>query len=167
VVAADRGSVKDRPALHLIEDAERKGLIKPGCTITEATSGNTGIGLAHVCNAKGYKLICCMPRTMAKEKQDALKQLGAELVLTEPMPLRDPKTLKPNMMHYHNLVSLPTLEPNLIHCHDLGSLCRIWGVGSRDPSTEHDALSQPRKPVKGLGFGFWVLGVTPQTSMMH
>jgi cysteine synthase len=130
VVAADRGSVKDRPALHLIEDAERKGLIKPGCTITEATSGNTGIGLAHVCNAKGYKLICCMPRTMAKEKQDALKQLGAELVLTEPMPLRDPKTLKPNMMHYHNLACL----------------CMAKVLGSKDSQAQHDELPQPRKP---------------------
>jgi len=104
------GSVKDRPALHLILDAERRGLIQPGGTITEATSGNTGIGLAHVCNARGYKLITCMPSTMAKEKQDTLKRLGAELVLTVPQPLKDPKSGKPNMGHYHNLAPLLASE---------------------------------------------------------
>ena len=104
------GSVKDRPALHLILDAERRGLIKPGGTITEATSGNTGIGLAHVCNARGYKLICCMPSIMAKEKQDTLKRLGAKLVLTVPQPLKDPKTGQPNMGHYHNLAPLIAKE---------------------------------------------------------
>ncbi|EKX47735.1 hypothetical protein GUITHDRAFT_157565 [Guillardia theta CCMP2712] len=100
------GSVKDRPALQLILDAERRGLIKPGATITEATSGNTGIGLAHVCNARGYKLVVCMPRTMSLEKQRTLKQLGAQVILTEPIPLKDPVTGKPNMEHYHNLVSM-------------------------------------------------------------
>jgi len=104
------GSVKDRPALHLILDAERRGLIKPGGTITEATSGNTGIGLAHVCNARGYKLITCMPSIMAKEKQDTLKRLGAKLVLTKPQPLKDPETGKPNMGHYHNLAPLLAKE---------------------------------------------------------
>jgi len=100
------GSVKDRPALQLILDAEARGLIKPGGTITEATSGNTGIGLAHVCNARGYKLVCCMPSIMAVEKQNTLKQLGAKLVLTKPMPLKDPVSGKPNMEHYHNLAPL-------------------------------------------------------------
>ena len=100
------GSVKDRPALQLILDAERRGLIKPGATITEATSGNTGIGLAHVCNARGYKLVVCMPKTMSLEKQRTLKQLGAQVILTEPIPLKDPVTGKPNMEHYHNLVSM-------------------------------------------------------------
>uniref|UniRef100_A0A7S0E0D1 cysteine synthase n=1 Tax=Hanusia phi TaxID=3032 RepID=A0A7S0E0D1_9CRYP len=100
------GSVKDRPALQLILDAERRGLIKPGATITEATSGNTGIGLAHVCNARGYKLVVCMPKTMSLEKQRTLKQLGAKVILTEPIPLKDPVTGKPNMDHYHNLAPL-------------------------------------------------------------
>ncbi|KAJ1492992.1 pyridoxal-5'-phosphate-dependent enzyme, beta subunit [Baffinella frigidus] len=104
------GSVKDRPALHLILDAERRGLIKPGGTITEATSGNTGIGLAHVCNSRGYKLICCMPSIMALEKQNTLKQqLGANLMLTKPMPLKDPE-------HYHNLAPLIAKEGKNIHC---------------------------------------------------
>jgi cysteine synthase A len=74
-------SVKDRAALFIVEDAEQRGLLQPGGTIVEGTAGNTGIGLALVANAKGYKTIIVMPETQSREKMDTLRALGAELVL--------------------------------------------------------------------------------------
>lgn len=83
-------SVKDRAALFIVEDAEEKGLIQPGGTIVEGTAGNTGIGLALVANAKGYKTIIVMPETQSREKMDTLRALGAELVLVPAAPYSNP-----------------------------------------------------------------------------
>ncbi len=84
------GSVKDRAALYIIEDAESKGLLKPGGTVVEGTAGNTGIGLAHICNAKGYKCLIVIPETQSQEKIDTLRTLGAEVRLVPAVPYKDP-----------------------------------------------------------------------------
>ncbi len=84
------GSVKDRAALYIIKDAEEKGLLKPGGTIVEGTAGNTGIGLAHICNAKGYKCLIVIPDTQSQEKIDALRTLGAEVRTVPAVPYTDP-----------------------------------------------------------------------------
>ncbi len=83
-------SVKDRAALYIVEDAEANGTLKPGGTIVEGTAGNTGIGLALVANAKGYKTIIVMPETQSREKMDTLRALGAELVLVPAAPFSNP-----------------------------------------------------------------------------
>jgi cysteine synthase A len=84
------GSVKDRAALYIINDAEAKGLLKPGGTVVEGTAGNTGIGLAHICNAKGYRCLIVIPDTQSQEKIDLLRTLGAEVRPVPAVPYKDP-----------------------------------------------------------------------------
>src|SRR5918998_116783 len=84
------GSVKDRAALGIIKDAEEKGLLKPGGVIVEGTAGNTGIGLALVGNARGYKSIIVMPETQSQEKKDMLRLCGADLRLVPAVPYANP-----------------------------------------------------------------------------
>lgn len=84
------GSVKDRAALYIIKDAEEKGLLKPGGTVVEGTAGNTGIGLAHICNARGYKCLIIIPDTQSQEKMEALRTLGAEVRPVPAVPYADP-----------------------------------------------------------------------------
>jgi cysteine synthase A len=84
------GSVKDRAALYIIQEAEKAGTLKPGGTVVEGTAGNTGIGLAHICNAKGYKCLIIIPDTQSQEKIDLLRTLGAEVRTVPAVPYRDP-----------------------------------------------------------------------------
>ena len=83
-------SVKDRAALYIIQAAEQQGLLKPGGTVVEGTAGNTGIGLAHICNAKGYKCLIVIPETQSQEKIDLLRTLGAEVRTVPAVPYKDP-----------------------------------------------------------------------------
>jgi cysteine synthase A len=84
------GSVKDRAALWMIRDAEASGALRPGGTVVEGTAGNTGIGLAHICNARGYRCIIYMPDNQSQEKVDLLRTLGAEVRVVKTVPYKDP-----------------------------------------------------------------------------
>ncbi|MBK8256072.1 MAG: cysteine synthase family protein [Polyangiaceae bacterium] len=84
------GSVKDRIALAIVLDAEERGVLKPGATLVEATAGNTGMGLALVAAARGYKLVCVMPEKMSQDKRDALSIVGAEVIITKNAPPSSP-----------------------------------------------------------------------------
>ena len=86
------GSVKDRPALKMLEVAEKQGLLRPGGTVVEPTSGNTGAGLALAAAVKGYRCICVMPEKASREKQDLLRAMGAEVVVTPSAPPDDPES---------------------------------------------------------------------------
>jgi len=94
------GSVKDRAALFIVRDAEEKHLIKPGGTVVEGTAGNTGIGMAHICRARGYKCRIYMPNTQAKEKIDLLKALGAEVIPVPAVPFSDPNNYNHQAARY-------------------------------------------------------------------
>lgn len=85
------GSVKDRAALFIVEAAEQAGLLKPGGTVVEGTAGNTGIGLAHICNAKGYNCLIVIPDTQSQEKIDLLRTLGAEVRTVPAVPYSNPE----------------------------------------------------------------------------
>ncbi len=89
------GSVKDRTALFIVEDAEKRGLLKPGGVIVEGTAGNTGIGLALVGNARGYRTVIVMPETQSKEKIEMLRMCGAEVHLAPGVPYANPKNYVP------------------------------------------------------------------------
>ena len=103
-------SVKDRAALYIVRDAEEKGLLKPGGTVVEGTAGNTGIGLALVGNALGYKTVIVMPESQSQEKQDMLRLCGADLRLVPAVPYKDPM----NYARYSGTLAkeLAQTEPN-------------------------------------------------------
>lgn len=103
-------SVKDRAALYMIRDAERKGTLKPGGTIVEGTAGNTGIGIAMVARALGYRTVIVIPNTQSQEKKDTLRQMGAELIEVPAVPYKDPN----NYVKYSGRLAgeLNAKEPN-------------------------------------------------------
>ena len=84
------GSVKDRAALYIVQDAEKRGTLKPGGTVVEGTAGNTGIGLAHICAARGYRCVIVIPDNQSQEKMELLRVLGAEVRPVPPKPYKDP-----------------------------------------------------------------------------
>src|SRR5687768_18572583 len=86
------GSVKDRAALYIVKDAEERGLLRPGGVIVEGTAGNTGIGLALVADAKGYRTVIVIPETQSQEKKDALRQFGADLREVPAAPYSNPRS---------------------------------------------------------------------------
>lgn len=88
------GSIKDRIALAIVDDAEQRGVLRPGATLIEATAGNTGVGLALVCAKRGYRLVCVMPEKMSADKRDALRALGAEVVITPNAPPTHPDNFR-------------------------------------------------------------------------
>lgn len=88
------GSVKDRIAKAILDDAEERGLIRPGTTLVEATAGNTGVGLALVAATRGYRLVCVMPEKMCADKRTGLQVLGAEVIVTPNAPLHDPRNFR-------------------------------------------------------------------------
>ena len=103
-------SVKDRPALEIIQAAERDGSLKPGGTIVEGTAGNTGIGIAMVGAALGYKVVIVMPRTQSKEKKDAVRNFGAKLIEVDAVPYKNPN----NYQHFSRRLAeeMNETEPN-------------------------------------------------------
>ncbi|MEX1147732.1 MAG: cysteine synthase A [Sphingomonadales bacterium] len=104
------GSVKDRAAWYIVKDAEERGLLRPGGVIVEGTAGNTGIGLALVANARGYRTVIVMPETQSQEKMDMLRLCGAELILVPAVPYKDPG----NYVKYSGRLAaeLAETEPN-------------------------------------------------------
>ncbi|NCC10231.1 MAG: cysteine synthase A [Bacteroidia bacterium] len=146
------GSVKDRVALSMIEDAELKGLLQPGATIIEPTSGNTGVGLAVVAAIKGYKLILTMPETMSVERRNLLKALGAEVVLTDGIGGMAASVAKAQELHERIagsvvLQQFENLANNAIHEQSTGE--EIWA----------DTDGEIAVFVAGVGTGGTISGV--------
>lgn len=154
------GSIKDRPALNMIEDAERKGLINKDTVIIEPTSGNTGVGLAMVCAVKGYRMILTMPETMSVERRKLLSAYGAELVLTEGSKGMQGAVDKANELHkeYPNsFIPQQFSNPANPEIHFITTAEEIW----------HDTDGKIDIIVGGVGTGGTISGISRKLKMKN
>ena len=133
------GSAKDRIALSMIEDAEERGVLKPGAVIIEPTSGNTGIGLASLAAIKGYRVILTMPETMSVERRNILKAYGAEIVLTDGTKGMNGAIAKANELakEYEN-----SFNPEQLHS---GTVCKPGKPGSTQSNHRSGNLERHRR----------------------
>ena len=146
------GSVKDRPALNMIEDAEKKGLINKDTVIIEPTSGNTGIGLAMVCAVRGYRMILTMPETMSEERRKLLAAYGAELVLTEGSKGMQGAVDKANELHNeikNSFIPQQFNNPANPEIHTITTAEEIW----------HDTDGKVDMIIAGVGTGGTISGI--------
>ena len=151
------GSVKDRAALFLVHDAEKRGSLAPGGTVVEGTAGNTGVGLAHVCRSKAYKCVIFMPETQSKEKIDLLRMLGADVRPVKAVPFSDPENYNHQAKRYAESL------PNAIWTDQFDNVCsftlssflhvNMYATRSRDWEFCRSRTDKPTLKPRGLRSG--------------